>query len=171
MKNIQIREKMKLEFKHLTQINIDDIIVLHNHPEVLRQMPLGSPNFDHEKCLKWVTQKEAQWAQYGYGPWAFVIDNKFAGWGGLQFEEGDADLALVLHPDYWGTGKIIYDEIVRRAFTEMNLETITILLPPSRTRIKGIFRLGFQPDGEVELDGVRFLRFRLSGSRILMSGS
>jgi [ribosomal protein S5]-alanine N-acetyltransferase len=115
---------MKLEFKHLTQINPDDIIVLNNPPEVLRQIPPGSPNLDHEKCLKWVTQKEAQWAQYGYGPWAFVINNKFAGWGGLQFEEGEADLALVLHPDYWGTGKIIYDEIVRRAFTEMHFEAI-----------------------------------------------
>ncbi|MDR0218793.1 MAG: GNAT family N-acetyltransferase [Enterobacteriaceae bacterium] len=155
---------MNLEFKHLTQVSLDDIIELNNHPQVLRLMPLGSPNFDREVWKQWAIQKESQWVQHGYGPWAFVIDSKFAGWGGLQFEDGDADLALVLHPDYWGTGKIIYDEIVRRAFDEMHLETITILLPPSRTRIKGIFRLGFKPDGEVEYDGVRFLRFRLCAS-------
>ena len=157
---------MNLEFKHLTQICIDDIIELNNHPDVLRLMPLGSPDFDREICKKWVIQKESQWAKYGYGPWAFVIDSRFAGWGGLQFEEGDADLALVLHPEYWGKGKIIFEEIVRRAFSEMHLETITVLLPLSRTRIKGILRLGFLPDGEVELDGVRFKRFRLSASTV-----
>ena len=91
----------------------------------------------------------------------FLIDQQFAGWGGLQHEDGDADLALVLHPDFWGSGKAIYLEIAERAFTKLGLESITILLPPSRTRIKGIFRLGFQPDGEVEIEGVRFLRFRL----------
>jgi hypothetical protein len=35
---------MKLEFKHLTQVSLDDIIALNNHPKVLLQMPLGSPN-------------------------------------------------------------------------------------------------------------------------------
>lgn len=58
-------------------------------------------------------------------------------------------------------GKIIYDEIIRRAFGEMELASVTILLPPTRTRVKGIRRLGFQPDGEVEIGGERFIRYRL----------
>ena len=124
-------------------------------------MPLGSANFDLSKAKEWVQQKDAQWQQYGYGLWAFLINQKFAGWGGLQYEKGDADLALVLHPDFWGSGKVIYHEIVKRAFTSLRLESITILLPSSRTRIKGIFRLGFQPDGEVNIEGARFQRFRL----------
>jgi ribosomal-protein-alanine N-acetyltransferase len=83
----------------------------------------------------------------------------------LQYEEGDADLALVLHPQFWGSGKAIYQEIVKRAFTSLGLDSITILLPSSRTRIKGIFRLGFQPDGELNIEGVRFMQFRLYASR------
>lgn len=152
---------MILEFKRLPEVDLADIVSLNNNPEVLRQMPLGSANFDDDTARQWVDQKEAQWKEYGYGPWAFFIDQKFAGWGGLQNEGGDADLALVLHPKYWGHGKAIYQEIVKRAFTDMALDSITILLPPTRTRIKGIFRHGFQPDGELIYDGVRFLRFRL----------
>lgn len=60
-----------------------------------------------------------------------MLDGKFVGWGGLQDENGDADLALVLHPDYWGLGKHIYNEIVDRAFNPMGFESITILLPPT----------------------------------------
>ena len=56
---------------------------------------------------------------------------------------------------------MIYHEIVERAFTSLRLESITILLAHSRTKIKGIFRLCLQPDGEVNIEGARFQRFRL----------
>lgn len=152
---------MDLQFKRLSEISYADLIELNNNPLVLRQMPLGRPDFDEVKCSAWVEQKESQWALNGYGPWAFIIDQKFAGWGGLQQEEGDADLAMVLHPNYWGFGKAIYDEIVRRAFEEMGLKSITILLPPTRTRVKGVLRLGFRQDGEINVDGCHFIRYRL----------
>jgi [ribosomal protein S5]-alanine N-acetyltransferase len=152
---------MKLEFKHLKDINYSEIIALNTNKLVMRQMPLSDNHFDEEECRNWVEGKEKQWEQYGYGPWAFLIDGKFAGWGGFQCEDGEPDLGLVLHPNYWGTGKLIYDEMIKRGFEEMGFESVTVLLPPSRTRIKGILKLGFQPDGEVEIDGERFIRYRL----------
>jgi len=33
--------------------------------------------------MEWIAGKEKLWAEHGYGPWAFLIDGKFAGWGGL----------------------------------------------------------------------------------------
>jgi len=45
-----------------------------------------------------------------------------------------------------------YDEIIRRAFEEMGLDSITILFSPPRTRIKGIPRLGFVHGGELEIE-------------------
>lgn len=90
-----------------------------------------------------------------------MIDGTFAGWDGVSPEHGDADLALVLHPRFWGIGKRIYNEIIRRAFGEMGFGSVTILFPPSRTRITGIQRLGFPPDGDVEIGGARFIRYRL----------
>ena len=152
---------MKLEFKRMSEIDRAEYIALNTNPLVMKQMPLSSSDFDDEACKDWIEGKEKIWEEHGYGPWAFVIDGKFVGWGGLQPEEGDADLGLVLHPDYWGYGKVIYEEIIRRAFGEMGLDSVTILFPPSRTRIKGIFRLGFQPDGEMEIGGERFIRYRL----------
>lgn len=43
----------------------------------------------------------------------------------------------------------------------MELPSITIMLPPSRTRVHGILRLGFRPDGEAAIKGQRFIRYRL----------
>jgi len=155
---------MKLEFKQLNEVDRSAYIALNTHPLVRRQMPLTDDHFDDAECKEWIEGKLAMWKEHGFGPWAFIIDGQFAGWGGLQPEQGDADLGLVLHPDYWGYGKIIYDEIIRRAFGEMGFESVTILFPPTRTRIKGILRLGFKPDGEVEISGERFNRFRLYAS-------
>lgn len=81
--------------------------------------------------------------------------------GWVQYEEGDADLAVVLHPQYWGFGKQIFDEIIKKAFTEMGFESITILLPPTRKKLKGIYLLGFELDGEITIGGERFIRYRL----------
>jgi len=152
---------MEIEFKRLSEVNKFDIIELSNNPLVRRQMPLSSDNFSEADCAEFIEAKERLWATHGYGPWAFVIDGKFAGWGGLQPENGDADLALVLHPNSWGMGKVIYKKIIALAFGEMGFESVTILLPPTRIRVKGILRLGFQLDGEVELYCERWIRYRL----------
>jgi len=154
-----------IEFRRLSDIDAAEIIALSTHPLVRRHMPLADDDFGEAACREWVRGKESQWQQHGYGPWAFMLDGQFAGWGGLQCEGGDPDLGLVLHPQYWGMGKAIYDEIIRRAFGEMGFESVTILLPPSRTRVRAIIRLGFQLDGEVELFGQRFIRYRLYGRR------
>lgn len=153
---------MKLEFKRLSEIDCSEYVALNTNPLVRRQMPLTSDKFDEEDCKEWIAGKEKMWEEHGFGPWAFIVDGKFAGWGGLQPEGDDADLGVVLHPDYWGAGKMIYDEIIRRAFEEMGFESVTILFPPTRTRVRGILRLGFKPDGEVEISGERFIRYRLS---------
>ncbi len=47
---------MTLEFKRLTEVDLMDIVSLNNHPDVLRQMPLGSANFDLAKAKEWVQQ-------------------------------------------------------------------------------------------------------------------
>ncbi len=155
---------MRIEFKRLAEVDKGDIIELMNDPHVRRHMPLTSDNFNEADCNRFIAAKEQLWDEHGYGPWAFVIDGQFAGWGGLQPENGDADLALVLHPKFWGMGKLVYDQIIRQAFGAMGLESVTVLFPPSRTRIKGILRLGFKPDGEVEIGGERFIRYRLRAS-------
>ncbi len=55
----------------------------------------------------------------------------------------------------------IFNEIIKIAFGEMGLASVTILFPSTRTRVKGILRLGFERDGEVEIAGERFIRYRL----------
>lgn len=147
-----------IEFRRLPEVDPAALTELSTHPLVRRHMPLSSGEFDP---AAFVAGKERLWVEHGYGPWALFVDGRFAGWGGLQPEGEDADLGLVLHPDFWGLAPRLYHEITRRAFGELGLASITVLLPPDRPGARALARLGFRPDGEVEVGGVRFLRSRL----------
>lgn len=151
---------MSIEFGRLGDVDPADLLALFRHPLVGRAMPLLGPTFSADDARSFVDGKESLWAEHGLGPWAFFIDDRFAGWGGLQPESGDADLALVLHPDYWGRGREIHDEIMRRAFGPMGFDSVTILLPLGRTRPEVLARLGFSPDGHLDVGGVSFCRYR-----------
>ena len=157
---------MNIEFKKLSEINPSKIIELMNHPFVRKHMPLAKGVFDDAACKKFLLAKQKLWMDHGFGPWAFVLDGQFVGWGGLQPEHGDADLALVLHPRYWGFGRVIYHQIIERAFGTFGFSSVTVLFPPTRHRIKGLLQLGFKPDGELIIEGERFIRYRLSQHQV-----
>nr|WP_299338066.1 GNAT family N-acetyltransferase [Allomuricauda sp.] len=160
---------MDIEFKSLGEIEKSHIIDLMNNELVRRQMPLLKGDFSETNCDRFVASKEQMWKEHGYGPWAFVIDNQFAGWGGVQPDDGEADLALVLHPDYWGMGKILYKKIIGKAFDELGLNSVQVLFPPTRTRIKGLLRLGFKKDDELMVGNEKFIRYRLNKSDMVTS--
>lgn len=127
-------------------------------------MPLMPDYFDEADCRAFVDDKERLWMKHGYGPWAILVDGDFAGWGGLQPESGEADVALVLKPDYWGAGVQLIRVILACAFGELGLDTVTTLLPPTRTRVRGLTRLGFIPAGTLDVGGQMFVRYRLNRS-------
>lgn len=153
-----------IAFKRLTEVNPRDIIALSNDPRVRRHLPLARGDFGARECAKFVAAKERMWETTGYGPWAFVLDDEFIGWGGLQPEGDDLDVAMILHPDHWGVGPGLCRRIISYAFGTRGVSAVTVLLPPSRRKLAGIRRLGFRPDGEAVLGGERFLRYRLSAS-------
>lgn len=153
---------MNIEYVRLTEIHPSEIIALMNNPLVLKHMPLASSEFNEGDCKRFIEIKEKLWDEHGYGPWGFLSNGKFIGWGGLQPEGVDTEIALILHPKFWGIGRAIYEKIIHYAFDELNLKSVIILFPPSRNRVKGILQLGFERDGELEIEGERFIRYRRS---------
>lgn len=151
----------EIKFVHLDEVGEDNIITLMNNEIVGLQLPLLVDGFSADACQAFLKAKKKLWDEHGFGPWAFIIKGEFAGWGGLQPEHGEADFALILNPKFWGWGRKIFNEVRDQAFNQMNLNSITILLPPSRPNSRAVTRLGFIDDGKVIIDGELFMRFRL----------
>lgn len=151
----------KITFTRLTKIPPAAIITLMNDPAVRRHLPLAQDGFGDVECDRFVATKERMWEEKGFGPWAFVLDDEFIGWGGLQPEGDDVDVGLVLSRKYWGAGLALYRRILAYAFEELCVDSVTALLPPSRTRVSALRRLGFREDGEIAIQDQRFIRYRL----------
>lgn len=151
----------EIVFRRLPEVDPAELIALMNDPRVRRHLPLARGEFGPAECARFVAAKERLWAEHGYGPWAFEVGGAFAGWGGLQPEGDDVDLGLVLRPEFWGVGRALYGRLLATAFEELGARSVVVLLPPSRVRVSGVERLGFQRDGAVDVAGVRFHRYRL----------
>jgi RimJ/RimL family protein N-acetyltransferase len=151
---------MTLRFGRLADVPIAAIIALHNDPRVRRHLPLSTGDADEARWRAWVVAKEQEWQRHGRGPWACFDGGAFIGWGGLQDEAGDADVALVLDPAAWGHGATLLRMILARARDEFRLTSVTLHLPPSRARNGALARFGFVAEGDVWLAGVCFTRYR-----------
>ena len=154
-------DRLGLELVRLTEVPLVEVVGLLNEPRNLRHMPL-SEEFTEESAAAWVAAKDAQWEQHGYGPWAVLVNDVFAGWGGFQREENGADFALVLLPTYWGSGLAVTRAALDRGFRELGLDSVIIALPFTRSPARAVARFGFVPDGEVSYGGSDFRQFRLS---------
>ena len=157
MSNIQLVSLWDVERRKL--------IDLMNNFQVRAQLPLLTDVFTQASCMAFLEAKQQLWDEHGYGPWAFMINGEFAGWGGLQPESGEADFALVLHPDFWGYGLKIFKLFERVAFDEMNLSSITALFPPSRKNWRALIRFGFIKEQELVFNERTFIRFRLRNNQ------
>jgi RimJ/RimL family protein N-acetyltransferase len=151
---------LNIRYLRLSDIAVSDLLALVNDSAVARHMPLSSA-MDEAQCRAWAAGKDAQWAENGYGPWAFEIDGEFAGWGGFQKEGEDADLGLVLLPKFWGVGGRLARLLIGKGFADLGFASIIALLPPSRRHLRPLERFGFVPDGSIDYAGRTFLRFRL----------
>lgn len=152
-----------IEFGRLVDVPVDDILTLLNEPKNSRHMPLAA-EFSHDEATQWAQQKDDQWNQHGYGPWAVFIGGSFAGWAGFQHEEDGADFGLVLLPKYWGHGLKVSIAALDRGFGEIGLDEVVIALPFSRNPTEAVARLGFVPDGEVTYGEASFRQYRLTRS-------
>lgn len=153
---------MGLSLHPFSDVPVQQWIALLKHPEVIRHMPLADASWNEAAIAQWAQAKDSQWKDNGYGPLAIRIDGNFAGWGGFQQEDGEADFALVLFPEYWGQGGQIFHHCMSRR-TELGIGAVSILLPPSRLRTRGLSRLGFERVADVVHAGQRFLKFRITG--------
>jgi hypothetical protein len=83
----------EIELVHLFEVKAENFIELMNNKMVAKQLPLLTRGFSAEDCQSFLNDKEQLWENHGYGPWALLIHGEFAGWGGLQPQNGDADFA------------------------------------------------------------------------------
>ena len=156
----------KITFTRLTEIAVEEIAEHMSDPVLALHMPLLQGNWDEQRTADFVVLKEAKWTQDGLGHWAILADGAYVGWGGFQREGPDWDFGLVLKPSAFGLGKRITAQALEIARGDDRIPSVTFLLPPSRTKLGALKRMGAEFEGEMTYDGELFRKYRLvTGAR------
>ncbi|MEC9432121.1 MAG: GNAT family N-acetyltransferase [Pseudomonadota bacterium] len=157
------RPARAVAFARLTAIDPDAIAAHMSDPRMAEHMPLlTGVAWDRAAAEAFVAAKEARWAVDGMGHQAILADGAYAGWGGFEKTGEDWDFGLVLTPAAFGLGPAATRAALAMARADPRIGSVTFLLPPTRARLGALARLGARRDGEAEIDGARFLRFRLA---------
>lgn len=151
----------ELTFSRLSDVPVEEIAAHMSDPVLTAHMPLLQGDWDQQRTTDFVTMKEARWSKDGLGHWAFLADGAYVGWGGFQREGPDWDYGLVLKPSAFGLGMRITAQALAFARADARIPSVTFLLPPSRTKLGALTRLGATFEGDMTLDGARFRKFRL----------
>ena len=86
------------------------------------------------------------------------------GWGGFQREGTDWDFGLVLKPTAFGLGMSVTRQALAFARADARIPSVTFLLPPTRTKLGALMRIGARFEGNVTLEGALFRKYRLPTS-------
>ncbi|WP_170325616.1 GNAT family N-acetyltransferase [Ruegeria arenilitoris] len=151
----------KITFSRLSTIPVEDIAAHMSSPALAKHMPLLQGTWDTQRVADFVAMKEARWAQDGLGHWAILADGVYVGWGGFQREGPDWDFGLVLKPSAFGLGTRITHQALEFAHGDARIPSVTFLLPPSRTNLGALTRMGAEFEGEMIFDGALFRKYRL----------
>ncbi|MFM7189071.1 MAG: GNAT family N-acetyltransferase [Armatimonadota bacterium] len=151
-------DDVKLDLRPIASAPRELVIAQMNDVGVRRHLPLATGVFDDAAYEGFISGKEALWREYGYGPWAFFIDDHYAGWGGLQPEDGEAELAPVLCPWAFGNGRMIAESVIDWGFRECSLSRILIYLPESRFVERYLHRKSCIRKDCVTFEGIVFTR-------------
>lgn len=125
-------------------------------------MPLAEP-VDTAWVDSWKEGKSQLWGDPERGPWGVFIEHQFAGWAGLQPDDGDsAELAVVLNVWAWRMGNQVANAALEKWLSLGGTSTVYVYFPFSRPvdLIKKRFALEFVT--EVEWEGTKFARLRLT---------
>lgn len=150
-----------IAFTRLTDIPPEAILAHMSDPRVAEHMPLLTPGWDRNSVAEFVSAKERRWHLDGLGHWAILADDEYVGWGGFQKEGDEWDFGLVLKPETFGLGPRILRRALEFARADSRIPSVTFLLPPSRTRVGALGRLGATFVGEVDYDGAPFRKYRV----------
>jgi len=156
-----MRLKGDITFARLREIEPAEIAAHMSDPRVAEHMPLLSMTWDTDVARRFIASKEQCWERDGLGHWAFLLDGRYIGWGGFQKEGDEWDYGLVLKPECFGLGLVISRLAIEFAVADSRIPYVTFLLPPTRTKLGALKRLGAEFVEQVDYDGEAFLKYRL----------
>lgn len=148
-----------IEYLSFKEVDPDAFIpVLNNlrNREHLIQHPL----FNSESIKQWVQEKLKVDAAPGCKLRAILCDHELKGWCGIQYENNEYELAVVLDQSVWGLGKRVYLDLLRSS-KELGHEEVTVNFLHTRREYNFMKKIAREVRRS-EFLGEEFVSYRIS---------
>lgn len=121
------------------QVSEIDFISLLNRPKI-REHLMEHGFFDESTIKEWIKSKLEVDTVPGCRLRAIVSDNRLVGWCGIQLENKQYELAVVLDESVWGLGKQVFAEMMTWA-KEFGLQSVYLHLLNTRPEYKFLSKM------------------------------
>ena len=127
----------KITYASFADIQPDAFLPILNGTKIRAHL-VHHETFDISSLKTWMDSKQGEDKQHGCRIRAVIINGDLAGWCGIQKEEEQYELAVVLAPDFWGCGIAVFKTLMHWASTFGHKEVLMHLLDsrPEYSRIK-----------------------------------
>ncbi len=100
----------KPKYEKMNDVNPDDFISVLND-EKIRSHLVAHDFFDSVTIREWVKEKTKYDDMPGCRLRAIIVDNKLAGWCGIQKDNENYEIAMVISKSYWGLGTLVFRDL------------------------------------------------------------
>lgn len=149
-----------IEFLDLDKPSHEQWLELLNNKRIKKHMPLAENTVDLNWVLGWLRHKKELSAKSLFPIYSIWINSGFAGWAGIQPDDDDFELSIVLKPEYWGYGRNITKRLVDEFLSKETKRDLLVYLPISRGVEKIAAKLQLEKLEKFELLGKEFMKFR-----------
>ena len=131
-----------IEYIQLQNINRTELLAVLNK-ERIREHLVSHELFDEQKLDSWIEQKSMVDSSKGCRVRGIIVDNSVAGWGGIQFENGAYEIAIVLDERYWGIGRAVFKDLIAWA-AELGHKVVVLHLFNTRPEYKFLKKMSLR---------------------------
>lgn len=147
-----------IEYIKLNEVNPLAFISILNKQKIRKHL-IEHKIFDAPAVKAWLAAKIEMDSTQGCKVRAIIVDKQLAGWCGIQLEDENFEIAVVIDDRYWGQGRKIFREIMVWA-KELDHKVLFIHLLYSRPEYKFLRKISRNVT-ERELLGSKFTTYEL----------
>ena len=119
-----------IRYEKMSDVNPDDFIPVLNAEEIRNHL-VSHDLFDSVTICEWVKEKTKCGDTPGCRVRAIIVDNKLAGWCGIQKDNENYEIAMVISKSHWGIGTSVFQDLKSWA-KELGHNEVTIHLLETR---------------------------------------
>ena len=148
-----------LDYLQFDEVNPRDFLPLLNSQRTRAHL-IEHEQFTIESVMAWMRGKMDVDAEHGCRVRAVMCESKLAGWCGIQCEEGNYEIAIVIDEKFWGLGKQVFQEMMACA-KELGHKEVFIHFLHTRPDYKFLQKIASNVF-ETQLFGNKFTSYQLT---------